>query len=182
MKRYLYAETLTDQNDIVGDFACGTGYGSAVLSQSAKKVVGVDINNNVINSIKKRYGSNGKVEFIASNILDLKYENFFDKIISFETIEHIDENDVPKLFKLFHKMLKNNGEIIFSVPYMQEKSKEAVEMGFHRTFYIDENKINDWLNNAGFKAVTLKYQNYESYEIMDDLEKKDFIICEANKI
>ena len=46
----------------------------------------------------------------------------------------------------------------------------------------DENKIKDWLNEAGLKIKSFKYQNYDTHTIENDLEKKDFIICIANKI
>jgi 2-polyprenyl-3-methyl-5-hydroxy-6-metoxy-1,4-benzoquinol methylase len=137
LKRYEFAKQLMDQNDAVGDFACGTGYGTLILSEKSAKVIGVDINKKVISIIKRRYKKNKNVEFITSNILDLKYENYFDKIVSFETVEHLDEKDTPCIFNIFFKALKNNGKLIFSVPYIQEKSEEAIKMGFHKTFYIE---------------------------------------------
>jgi cyclopropane fatty-acyl-phospholipid synthase-like methyltransferase len=121
------------------------------------------------------------VEFIALNILDIPYENHFNKIISFETIEHLEEHNIPSVFSVFYKALKNGGKLIFSVPYMQEKSEDAIKLGFHKTFYIDETKILSWLKIAGFKNTNFKYQNYDTHEISSELDKKDFIICETNK-
>src|SRR3989304_1701784 len=160
IKRYEFAKQLLNPGDIVGDFACGTGYGTAMLSEKSVKVIGMDINKKVIETIKKRYQENKRVEFITSNILDIKYENYFNKIVSFETIEHLEENDIPKVFNLFFKALKDNGKLTFSVPYMQKNNKAAAQMGFHKTFYIDENKIQTWLDQAGFKKSFFKYQNY----------------------
>ena len=42
---------------------------------------------------------------------------------------------------------------------MQEKSEDALKLGFHLTFYIDEQKITEWLSKAGFRVETIKYQN-----------------------
>ena len=39
------------------------------------------------------------------------YNNFFDTIVSFETIEHLLENDIQKLFNLFSIALKKNGRL-----------------------------------------------------------------------
>lgn len=181
LKRYEFVRTMLGGNDIVGDFACGTGYGTQMLSEKSAKVIGVDISEKVIKAVRKRYAKNPRAEFVASNILDLTYKNYFDRIVSFETIEHLDEADIPRVFQVFFDALKNNGKLVFSVPYMQEKSEAAIKMGFHKTFYIDERKIEEWLRQAGFKVNYYKYQNYETHLVVDKLEKKDFIICEASK-
>jgi len=181
LKRYEFAKQLLNIGDVVGDFACGTGYGTSMLSEKASKVIGIDINTKVIDIIKKRYKENNKIEFINSNIIDIKLKNYFDKIISFETIEHFDEKDIPCVLNIYIKALKNNGKLIFSVPYMQKRDNLAIKMGFHKTFYIDENEIQKWLNQAGFKRFHFRYQNNKTHDIMDKLYEKMFIICEAIK-
>ena len=106
----------------------------------------------------------------------------FDNIISFETIEHLKEEDIPDLFKAFSRALKPGGILIFSTPYMQERSPEAISMGFHLTFDIGENTIKSWLTANSLQAEIIKYQNYEQHTIEDNLLKKDFIICVARKL
>lgn len=181
IKRYEFVKELINSEDIIGDFACGTGYGTAMLSEKSKKVIGLDINEKVINAVKKRYNKNTKADFIVLNILDIKHENYFDKIVSFETVEHLEEKEIIIVFKLFFKALKNNGKLFFSVPYMQKDTPQALRMGFHKTYYIDEEKIQKWLKTTGFKKSYFKYQNYKTHEIKDILNEKDFIICEAYK-
>jgi 2-polyprenyl-3-methyl-5-hydroxy-6-metoxy-1,4-benzoquinol methylase len=180
-RRYEFAKKVIQPDAITGDFACGTGYGSIMLSEVSRKVTGVDIDSIVIEKISKRYNKYLKVQFVNSNLLDLKYEHEFDNIVSFETVEHLEENNIPLLFSVFSKSLKPGGRIVFSTPYMQVKSKEAIKMGFHLTFDIDEKKINNWLENSGFQLDYCKYQNYESHSVMDELQNKDFIICVAIK-
>lgn len=180
-KRYEFAQTLLNSSDICGDFACGTGYGSVMLSQKSFSVFGGDINSRVIKKIKKRYLKFNNINFVEINLLKLNYENKFDKIISFETIEHFKEADILNLFKVFNKNLKSGGQLIFSVPYMQERSENAIKMGFHLTFNIDENIIYKWLASSGFTINFCKYQNYQTHLISDYLEHKDFIICIATK-
>jgi 2-polyprenyl-3-methyl-5-hydroxy-6-metoxy-1,4-benzoquinol methylase len=180
-RRYEYALKNINKGDVVADLACGTGYGSAMLSSKAKSVLGIDLNARVIDSIKKRYRNIPNISFLASNLLDLSYDHIFDCIVAFETIEHLKEEEILKLFSIFNKALKPSGKFIFSVPFMQEKSETAIKMGFHLTFNIDENKINLWLANAGFNLISFKYQNYKTHNIIDSLKEKDFIICIAKK-
>tara|TARA_R110002126_G_scaffold81030_1_gene200055 strand:- start:23 stop:766 length:744 start_codon:yes stop_codon:yes gene_type:complete len=181
-KRYEFAENIITEGSVCGDFACGTGYGSVLISDKASKVIGADIDEEVITAIKERYKEKTNITFLNENLLNLKFDELFDTIISFETIEHFAEEDIKLLLKIFAKFLKENGQLIFSTPYKQERSEGAIKLGFHLTFYIDENKINEWLNEAGFKTESIKYQNYDTHNIQNDLEKKDFIICVARKI
>lgn len=182
LRRYEFANELVTIGDVCADFACGTGYGSVLISDKAKNVIGVDLDSKVIDTIKERYKGNTKITFSNENLLNLKFENLFDTILSFETIEHFEEADIKVLLKIFSKSLKKNGKLIFSTPYMQERSEAAMKLGFHLTFYIDENKINSWLNESGFKIELIKYQNYNTHCIQTDLQNKDFIICVARKI
>lgn len=181
IQRYLFAEKTIGNNLECGDFACGTGYGSVILSKKSKSVLGIDLNFKVIEEIKKRYQNIGNVSFENKNLLEIDFENKFDAIISFETIEHFTEENIVVLLKLYHKALKNNGQIIFSVPYMQEESENAKKLGFHLTFEINEDKISNWLNQTGFIIEKNYYQNYKTHTIHQTLDDKEFIICIASK-
>jgi 2-polyprenyl-3-methyl-5-hydroxy-6-metoxy-1,4-benzoquinol methylase len=182
LKRYEFARDLINENDVCGDFACGTGYGSVILSAKASEVIGADINEKVVAEIKIRYKDNIKVRFLYADVLTLDYQDYFDNIISFETLEHLEEENLKKALKIFNKALKPKGQLFFSTPYMQEKSENAIKLGFHLTFFINEEKIRGWLKDAGFAIKILKYQNYDTHLIKDNLKKKDFIICVAEKI
>ena len=178
-KRYEYAKSIILPGRTVGDFACGSAYGSVMLSEKSNHVIGADINEKVIEQVNIRYQNKRNIEFVHANLLDLRYESLFDYIVSFETVEHLQEDDIPKLFRVFSRALKPGGTLIFSTPYMQEMSLEAINMGFHLTFYIDEAKIKRWLSTDGLMCEFFKYQNHQTHKIEDHIDKKDFIICVA---
>jgi len=180
-KRYEFASKVINDNDVCGDFACGTGYGSIMMAKKASKVFGIDINSEVISQITERYKSVKNVSFSDKNLLTLDYSNFFDTIVSFETIEHFKEEDIIKLLQLFSTALKSNGKLIFSTPYLQVECENAKKLGFHLTFDIDENKIKSWLTPFGFEIEQILYQNYDDHIITENLDKKEFIICVARK-
>lgn len=180
-KRYEHALEIIGPGEVCGDFACGTGYGAVMLSKKTKKVIGADINTGVVSAIQKRYQAIKNVEFIHANLLDLTYEEIFDNIISFETIEHFTEDNISRLLAVYNKGLKTGGKLIISTPYLQEKDEAALKLGHHLTFYINEQTIGNWLSAAGFTPVNFWYQNYDSHLIKAELDKKDFIICEAQK-
>lgn len=178
-KRYELAKTLVEKDFIVGDMACGSGYGSLMISEKCKEVHGVDIDTITINEINKRYKKENKVTFYSINLLDIDFENKFDLITSFETVEHFEEGDIDKLMSNFHKALKPNGTLLFSTPYNQEQS--SISMRWHKTFYITEDKVNNLINKY-FKIEKIWYQDYNTHNPNEEGFIKHFIICKATKI
>jgi 2-polyprenyl-3-methyl-5-hydroxy-6-metoxy-1,4-benzoquinol methylase len=177
--RYEFCVSSIDHGEVVGDFACGTGYGSIMLSQKASQVISADLDSDLILEIGKRYKNYNNVKFICTDILLLEYEDYFNTIVSFETIEHFIESDIIKLLNKYRIAVKKGGKLIFSTPYLQAKSKQAIQMGFHKTFNIDEHVIKTWLSQSGFMLDKFFYQNYKSHIIKESLDEKDFIICVA---
>jgi SAM-dependent methyltransferase len=178
-KRYEMAKKIVKEDYIVGDMACGSGYGTLMLSENCKEVHGVDIDEVTINEIKNRYNDENKVFFYNKNILNIDFENMFDMIVSFETVEHFEESEIDKLMFNFHRALKDGGKLLFSTPYNQEKSTES--MKWHKTFYITEDKIKNLIEKY-FKIEDIWYQDYKTHDLNQDGMVKHFIICETKKI
>lgn len=181
-KRYLFAKKYVRPGMICGDFACGSGYGSVMLAETAAKVTGIDIKQNVIETVANRYAALRNVEFVCHDLRTIEFDVEYDLITSFETIEHVEANEVIGLFRNFSRALKHEGTLIFSTPYRQKKSREAVELGFHLTFDIDEATIRSWLAQAGLAPEGFFYQNYKSHDVVASLPDKDFIVCIAKKV
>lgn len=177
-KRYELARTLVEEDFVVGDMACGSGYGSLMLSERCKEVHGVDIDTITIDEINRRYKDESKVTFYNKDLLDIDFENQFDLITSFETVEHFEEHDIDKLMSNFHKALKPNGSLLFSTPYNQEKIPAS--MKWHRTFYITESKINELVEKY-FKIEKTWYQDYYTHTPNEEGNIKHFIVCKAVK-
>lgn len=180
-KRYVFAKQFVQPGMVCGDFACGSGYGSALLAETASRVTGIDIKQHVIDTVALRYADLRNVEFVCCDLRTIAYDKEFDLVVSFETIEHIAEQDVIGVFKNFARALKSGGILIFSTPYLQKRTPEAVAMGFHQIFNIDETRIASWLEPAGFSTEKVLYQNYRSHEVTASLKDKDFVICVAKK-
>ncbi|OYR32935.1 methyltransferase domain protein [Brucella lupini] len=83
------------ENKTVLDLACGEGYGSYLMAKHwhAKKVVGVDISEEAIDKAKENFhGTNIKfINSSAEKITEVLGRQKFDLIVSFETIEHIND-------------------------------------------------------------------------------------------
>lgn len=178
-KRYEMAKKMVKPDFIVADMACGSGYGSMMLSEICKEVHGVDIDETTINEIKKRYSGETKVIFYNMNLIDINFEKKFDMIISFETVEHFEEFEIDKLFFNFHRSLKDGGQFLFSTPYNQDKNIHS--MKWHRTFYITEEKIQSLIKKY-FVIEKIWYQDYVTHNLNEEGIVKHFIICKTKKI
>ena len=179
--RYKFAQSYIREEMDVADFACGTGYGTMMLAEKANSVLGMDLNEEVVDFITGRYSKRKNVNFSQGNLLEIDFEKKFDLIVSFETIEHFAEGDIVVLLKLFNRALKQGGQVIFSTPYDQEMTEGAVKMGFHLTYHIVESTIQAWMEQAGFSVEGLYYQNYQEHEVVKELEKKEFLLVVGRK-
>jgi len=118
--RYEAAQDIV-KDKIVLDIACGSGYGTSLLSKYAKRITGVDISNDAVNFANKEYcGDN--IIFKKSNGKTIPFEDdSFDVVTSFETIEHINEYEF--FMAEIKRVLKPNGLFILSTPNKLEFSQ-----------------------------------------------------------
>jgi len=115
LDRYNFALNFIKEIDIVLDAACGSGYGSEILATKAKQVIALDFSDHAIkyaqknhskkNIIFKKADLNEKIE-LADNLVDI--------VISFETLEHILNQDI--MLSEFKRVLKPDGKLIISTP------------------------------------------------------------------
>ena len=144
------------ENKKVLDIACGTGYGAAILRKSgASYVLGVDISNDAISFAKAQYSEYG-IEFKTGDILETKLpESSFDVVVSFETLEHINDQDAGLL--ALKRLAKPLGKVIISSP--------------NRKLTSPGKGISGECNNA-FHAI-----EYTETEFAETLSKYFFIEC-----
>ncbi|MDP4086249.1 MAG: methyltransferase domain-containing protein, partial [Bacillota bacterium] len=139
------------------------GYGSAIMSSSASEVIGLDIDEETINWATdkyKNYKNYKNVSFIMSSIETLPFEdNYFDVVVSFETIEHVPDNVQNSFLKEVKRVLKDDGKLIISTPNKKIYSDQA---NYCNQFHIKEfykSEFQDFLKRF-FKNVELYHQNF----------------------
>lgn len=102
------------KDKVVLDIASGSGYGTSHLAQSAKKVYGVDVDKDAIAYAKKNYAAKN-IEFVLGDGTKIPLaDNLVDVIVSFETIEHIENYET--FMKEVSRVLKPDGLLILSTP------------------------------------------------------------------
>ena len=110
--RYAFARRFVAGKRVL-DAACGEGYGSALLGEAAASVVGVDIDGPTIAHAGSRYGNDGRVRFIEGSCTELPLPDAsIDVVVSFETIEHLREEDQPRMVAEFARVLSPGGIVV----------------------------------------------------------------------
>ncbi|MBQ3032872.1 MAG: methyltransferase domain-containing protein, partial [Deferribacterales bacterium] len=134
--RYLLAMEYVKGKDIL-DIASGEGYGSALLSFSAAKVTGVDIDMQAVIHASRKY-KRDNIKFVQGSGENIPFDNHrFDVVVSFETIEHI-ENPY-KMVEEVKRVLKPGGIYIVSTPNIEEYvTLEEGNPFHHKEFTKDE--------------------------------------------
>jgi len=130
LHRYTIAfQYITDK--VVLDIASGEGYGSNLLSQSAAKVYGVDIDITAIQNAKEKY-KKSNLNFIVGSADEIPLpDNSVDIVISFETIEHHDKHE--EMLTEIKRVLKNDGILIMSSPdKLQYSDKPKYKNPYHK--------------------------------------------------
>ncbi len=101
------------EGKIILDAACGNGYLSALMSQSAQKVFGIDFTEELIREAKNKH-SNDNIEYAVSDVESLPYENnFFDIVVC--NMSLMDFENLPKALNEISRVLKLNGKFIASI-------------------------------------------------------------------
>lgn len=97
------------------DAACGEGYGSALLTTVAAHVTGVDLDTDTIDHARLRYAELPRLSLTCGSVTDLDAETgAFDLIVSFETIEHLLEQE--RMLDEFRRVLAPDGLLVVSSP------------------------------------------------------------------
>jgi SAM-dependent methyltransferase len=112
------------------DAACGEGFGSFLLAQSAAHVMGVDISSDAIAHASGRY-SRPNLEFVPGSVTRLPLPDAsVDVVVSFETIEHLTAQS--DMLAEFRRVLVRDGVLVISSPNRPVYNEAgAVENHFH---------------------------------------------------
>ncbi|MGK7876194.1 MAG: class I SAM-dependent methyltransferase [Xenococcaceae cyanobacterium] len=143
------------------EVGCGNGAFTLESYRKGNKVLGIDINPKKLQKCQefaeyiKVDPSRCKFETVDAFTL-LSRQEKFEQILCFEVLEHL-END-QQLLDLFYKLLKVNGSLHISTPYLHrqplygEHISEYEDGGHLRLGYTHE-QLESMLKKSGFQPV-----------------------------
>ena len=111
--RYFLAREFCRGKDVL-DVAAGEGYGTALLAQVARSAVGVEIDAAAVDAARAEF-SRPNLRFEQGDARSLPLSDAsIDVAVSFETLEHLAEQDV--FLSELHRVLRPEGLLIISTP------------------------------------------------------------------
>jgi ubiquinone/menaquinone biosynthesis C-methylase UbiE len=149
-----YATVLNLVRDkVVLDIACGEGYGSNLMADYAKRVIGVDIADKVISEASQKY-CKSNLSFVVGDATQIPLpDNSVEVIISFETLEHHTKHQ--EMFKEIIRVLKHDGFMIMSSP--DKKTVMDYCKGYVNIYHVKE------LTTQEFKSLVESYFSNVTY-------------------
>ena len=116
------------------DAACGEGYGSYLLAGAASEVVGIDIAAEAIAHARARYAA-PNLRYLEASCTALPLADAcVDRIVSFETIEHLPAQ--AEMLAEFRRVLAPGGVLVISSPNKPVYS--GTEPGGGNEFHVKE--------------------------------------------
>lgn len=169
LKRYVFAREFCG-GKVVLDAACGSGYGSSYLAETAAHVTGIDLSPEAVDYAWKRY-SGPNICFETMDAVHLRFgDNTFDTIVSFETVEHV--SDVGAYLNEVRRVLKPDGVYLVSTP-CAPRSTQTPENPFH----VQEWSAPDFskLLSGYFDSVRMFGQKRKQTVVHRFLQRLDFL-------
>ncbi|TZF86199.1 class I SAM-dependent methyltransferase (plasmid) [Pedobacter sp. BS3] len=171
LHRYAIAAELTTGKTIL-DIACGEGYGSHLLSNTAAYVYGIDIDKPTIDKATIKYRKEN-LSFKQGTTSDIPLDdNSVDIIVSFETIEHHDEHQL--MMREFKRVLRKDGLVIISTP---DKLNYSDKRNYKNEFHIKELYKDEFesLLKENFQYVDTYFQKMTYASIVVNFTKEHFL-------
>lgn len=116
LNRYMFAAQYLRAPCRVLDIACGIGYGSRHLADSARgiEVIGLDLSEQAVRYVESHFRGD-TVSFLVGDGTQLAFpDKTFDYVTSFETVEHIPEYE--EFLSELRRVLKPGGTLVLSTP------------------------------------------------------------------
>lgn len=110
---YLCVANIVKDNDVL-DLGCNCGYGTNILSDSCRSIIGVDVSPSAIEAARLHYQS-PNVSFQLIDGVRLPFDDHsFDVITSFQVLEHLVDYEI--YFTEIIRVLKPSGLLLLTTP------------------------------------------------------------------
>jgi len=189
------------------DLASGEGYGSHMLAEVAEEVIGIDIAADAVENAKNKYKKEN-LKFMQGDgcKVPISGEKVFDIICSFETIEHVNENEQVLMLKEFSRLVKDDGLLFISTPNYEythgilgfDNPHHKKELTFeefdsllandfpYRVFFGQNNYYHNQITQLGtncglYRETILKHEKDAFIETSADKKIPILYLCVASK-
>jgi ubiquinone/menaquinone biosynthesis C-methylase UbiE len=141
-------ENLPDKANQVIDLGCGPGGLIPFLLPKAKKVLGVDSSQKMIEAAQSTFAKNESVKLVTAQLETLPFEdNSCEAVVGSMVLHHI--SHPPAVIGEVARILKTDG--IFCIVDLAKHNQEMMRDNFADLWLgFDPELLESWLTNAGF--------------------------------
>jgi SAM-dependent methyltransferase len=139
---YKFAKEKIPKNSLILDAGCGEGYGADYLANNFKRIIGIDVDKNVIAHAVNKYGGKN-CEFKLYDGKTIPFDNeTFEAVISFQVLEHV-KDDINYVSEIY-RVLKKGGILLLTTPNKTNrlKPKQRPWNRFHLREYYPTELVN----------------------------------------
>ena len=152
--RYLLARELVRDQDVL-DIACGEGYGSALLAQTARTVTGVDLSATAIGHAQGSYARPNLRYLEGDALANPMADGSVGVVVSFETLEHFREQD--RFLQEVKRVLRSDGLLLISTPDRDNYSPSASPANPYHRLELTADEFHELLRRH-FAAIRCQRQ------------------------
>ncbi|MGZ8516450.1 MAG: class I SAM-dependent methyltransferase [Chitinophagaceae bacterium] len=157
------------------DLGCGPGQTTKYLLECGlAAIIGTDISPEMIKIAK---ALNPQLHFETADMLSLHYpDNSFGSATAFYAIVHFTYEQIKTAFKEINRVLKNNGQFLFSfhvgeeIIHLDYFLEHPVNIDFH---FFETDKIKGLLSETGFEIIDL--MGRQAYKEVEYPSKRAYI-------
>jgi cyclopropane fatty-acyl-phospholipid synthase-like methyltransferase len=154
---------LMKPNSTLLDAACGAGRYMSYLLEAGHSIIGVDQSQGMLARAKERFPN---VQLEKVGLQEITYIEVFDGAICMDALEHVCPEDWMRVLHNFHRALKPQGYLYFTVEIadagaVEEAFQQAQQLGlpvvhgewinegvYH--YYPTMEQVREWARQAGF--------------------------------
>jgi len=181
-----YAKKYIPSRAIVAAFCCGTGSVAKTISEvvdGLDKVVLIDINKHFLNIALDSNIKTDRVETIEGDILDVKFTQVADAVLSIFAYHHVPDKDKDKFVKQIKQALKPKGILILGEIYMPDRE---TTISYYNDLLLSVPKGLQTPTLKKFLEETAKSEEFEfkvDKSFADNqLKENGFTLLESSKI
>lgn len=148
---------------VLYEIACGTGYWTERISETARSIIAADINNSVLEIAQSKSYPNNNVKFLQQDLFSFKPERKIENLFGGFIWSHIKLQELDDLLLKINNFIKNDGHIVF----VDNNYVEGSSLPITKT------------DKFGNTYQTRKLMDGSTHLVLKNFPSKDFIL---NKI
>lgn len=129
MRRYIHAMGLLPEGAVIGDAACGMGYGAKLCTRKCRQVYAIDLSERIL-ELGRTYYDSPRTVWLHADATDLPLlTDSLDGFISMETFEHVP--DPLSLLREIRRVVRPGGLMVLSTPNGGSTQRMQINNPYH---------------------------------------------------